>query len=270
MSLEAYRALVDGPVDVLLYRCGFAADSQMLATLRQQVQAEHPDWSEQDVKDNAKIRLDYEEYEHFATGNLNAVIDSILEGRKEYILYLSGSGNFREEVATILPYKGNRDPSHKPKYYKELRRYMLDKHKAIEVQGMEADDALAMAQWSHRDKSTVIATIDKDLDMVPGWHYNINSKETYWVDIDSANYFFFWQMLVGDSTDNIPGIKGIGKARATKALEHLKGDTAALQNVVVDMYRKQYGDFYVSAYNEVATLLWMIREQDKPCDFLIA
>lgn len=265
---EAYRALVDG--DVLLYRCGFAADSQIMARLKDEVAAEHPDWDEQSVKDNAKIRLDYEDYVHYAYGNLNAIIDAILEERKEYKLFLSGPGNFREQVATILPYKGNRDPTHKPKYYKELKDYMFSKHNAIEVCGMEADDALAMEQWAARDKSTIICTIDKDLDMVPGWHYNINSKETYWVDLDSANYFFFWQMLVGDSTDNIPGIKGKGKKRATDLLEHLKGDTQAMQQVVVDLYRQQYEDNYVAAYNEVAMLLWMKREEDKDCDFLIS
>lgn len=241
----------------------------MMGTLKQQVAEEHPEWSEQEVKDNARIRLDYEDYEHYAFGNLNSVIDSILEGRSEYILFLTGSGNFREEVATILPYKGNRDPTHKPKYYKSLREYMFTKHNAVEVNGMEADDAMAMEQWKNRDKSTVIATIDKDLDMVPGWHYNINSKETYWVDLDSANYFFFWQMLVGDSTDNIPGIKGKGKARATKLLEPHKGNIDAMRDIVVNLYREQYGDDYAAAYNEVATLLWMKREEDKPCDFLI-
>lgn len=262
---EAYNALVDG--DVLLYRCGFAADSQMLSSLRQEVAAEHPDWDEDSVKENAKVRLDYEDYAHFAYGNLNATIDGVLEGRSGYKLYLTGSGNFREGLATILPYKGNRDPTHKPKYYKELKQYMVDKHNAIIVHGMEADDAMAMEQWSHRDKSTIIATIDKDLDMIPGWHYNLNSKEQYWVDLDRANYFFFWQMLVGDSTDNIPGIKGIGKARATKALEHLIGDTQAMKQVVEEMYMKQYPDNHRDAFNEVASLLWMIREEGKPCDF---
>lgn len=264
---EAYNALVDG--DVLLYRCGFAADSQMLGRLKQEVAAEHPDWDDEAVKENAKLRLDFEEYEHFAFGNLNSVIDNILEGRKGYKLYLSGPGNFREGVATLLPYKGNRDPSHKPKYYKELKEYMYSKHNAIEVVGMEADDAMAMEQWKHRDKSTIIATIDKDLDMVPGWHYNINTKEQYWVDLNRANYFFFWQMLVGDSTDNIPGINRIGKVKATKALEHLIGDTESMKQVVWEMYQKQYVDIATLAFNEVATLLWMVREQDKPCDFLI-
>ncbi len=267
MSNEAYNALVDG--DVLLYRCGFAADSQMLGQLRQEIAAENPDWSEQDVKANALVRLDHEDYAHFAYGNLNATIEGVLQGRKGYKLYLTGPGNFREAIATLLPYKGNRDPTHKPKYYKELKDYMLSKHDAIVVEGMEADDAMAMEQWRHRDRSTVIATIDKDLDMIPGWHYNLNSKEQYWVDIDRANYFFFWQMLVGDSTDNIPGIKGIGKARATKALEHLIGDTEAMKQTVWDMYQKQYGDNAELAYNEVASLLWMIREEGKPCDFRI-
>ena len=59
-------------------------------------------------------------------------------------LYISGKDNFREKVATILPYKGNRDPLHKPKYYKEIREYLKDAYGAQVVDGQEADDEIGI------------------------------------------------------------------------------------------------------------------------------
>src|SRR6478609_6438642 len=45
-------------------------------------------------------------------------------------MFLTGKENFRDKVATIQIYKGNRDPANKPKYYSEIREYMISRHKA--------------------------------------------------------------------------------------------------------------------------------------------
>lgn len=242
----------------------------MKKELQDIVAKENPDWTEQEVKDNAMVRLDHEDYVHYAYGNLNKAMAIILEGRTHYDMLLTGQGNFREGVATILPYKGNRDAKHKPKYYNELKQYMFTHWNAELIEGEEADDAMAKRQWAKRDKSTIIVTIDKDLDQIPGWHYNPATKETYFITLDQGNYFFFWQMLVGDSADNIPGIDNIGKVRATKLLEPLFGNVEAMQQAVREKYEQQYPDDPIAAYNEVATLLYMIREEGKPCPWLLS
>lgn len=267
MANHASVALIDG--DVLVYRCGFSADSQVLRDLREQVRAEYPDWSDREVKDNAYLRLQDVDYVAFALGNTRTTIESIIEGRESYRIFLTGPGNFREKIATILPYKGNRDPSHKPKYYKEVKDYLINVWKAEVIEGMEADDMMGITQWAARDKSTVICTIDKDMLMIPGYHYNLNSKEQKWVDLDEANKMFFWQMLVGDSTDNIPGIKGMGVVRSSNLLDPLHGDANAMKEAVWPYYVKQYGDAASDAWNEVAQLLFIKREQEGDCPWLV-
>ena len=267
MSKEARVALIDA--DVILYRAGFSADSQVLAGLRQQVAEEYPDWDEQSVKDNAHLRLQDEEYLNFALGNTRTTIETIIDGRESYRLFLTGKGNFREQVATMQPYKGNRDPTHKPKYYTEIKQYMIDRWNAEVIEGMEADDAMGIAQWAARDKSTVICSIDKDLLMIPGWHYNIRDKEQKFVTLAEANRMFFWQMLVGDSTDNIPGIKGMGAVRSSKLLDPMLGDEAAMKEAVWEYYIKQYGDNAHNAWNEVAKLLFIKREAEGDCPWLV-
>lgn len=266
-SKQASVALVDS--DVVLYRAGFSADSQVLADLRQQVAAEYPDWSEEDVKENAKLRLQDVDYVAFALGNTRTTIETIIEDKESYRLFLTGKGNFREQVATLQPYKGNRDPTHKPKYYNEVKQYMIDRWKAEVVEGMEADDAMGIAQWAARDKSTVICSIDKDMLMIPGWHYNLKTKEQKFVTLDEANRMFFWQMLVGDSTDNIPGIKGMGPVRSSKLLDPLLGNVDAMKEAVWDYYIKQYGDNAHNAWNEVAQLLFIKRELEGDCPWLV-
>jgi len=62
-----------------------------------------------------------------------------------YKAYLTGKGNFREEVATILPYKGTRTAA-KPIHYQAIRDYLVKSWDAIIVEGAEADDFLSIEQ----------------------------------------------------------------------------------------------------------------------------
>jgi len=150
--------------DILVYRCGFSADSEA-----------KKDWGVEKYMD-----MDYPEK---ALGNTKAAITGVFEkleaDPKDALFFLTGAGNFRDKIATIKPYKGNRDPTHKPKYYNEIRDYLVGVWKAQMVEGHEADDAMAMAQWACPDRSTCIVTIDKDLNMIPGWHYNWVKEEMF-------------------------------------------------------------------------------------------
>lgn len=252
--------LVDG--DILLYRCGFAADSQ----IKNQFKERYPE----DGQDAMKAYVDSSEYLAFALGNTKSVMDELCSrfNGERVETYLTGSGNFREQVATLLPYKGNRDPLNKPKYYKEIKEYLLDRWQANLIHGREADDALGCRQWSAKDKSTIICSIDKDLDMIPGHHYNFVKNEYYYVRKPWADTRIFHQMLVGDRTDNIPGITKIGDKRAMDLYESVGGDLERFRQIVRDKYRDQYGPEWERAYAEVGSLLWIQREEGKECPFL--
>ena len=86
---------------------------------------------------------------------------------------------------------------------------------------------------------------DKDLDQIPGWHYNWYHDKMYHVEPHQANRFLACQCLAGDMTDNIPGVKGIGPKKAELILGGPKGMSGYLENVVEAYLEKGYtfGDF---------------------------
>jgi hypothetical protein len=65
-----------------------------------------------------------------------------------------------------------------------------------------------------RDYQYIIATIDKDLDQIPGPHYNYLKQVFYSQLEDAARLFFFQQCLSGDPTDGIPGCWKVGEGKA--------------------------------------------------------
>jgi DNA polymerase-1 len=183
--------LVDG--DILVYRVGFAA------------QKKQPD-GELEVLP-----------ERLACARMRDTYDGILAANpaKESRLYITSSdkSNFRNALYPL--YKANRKAP-KPLLYDVLRKYMVKSLKAIEVFGQEADDALGIEATKVPD--SVICSIDKDLDQIPGKHYNFVKAIHYQVTPEEGLRFFYKQLLQGDLTDNIPGIPGIGPVKAEAAL----------------------------------------------------
>ena len=90
----------------------------------------------------------------------------------DYEVYLTGSGNFRHEIAKSYVYKGNRKHVEKPRHLQHARDYMESKYKATISQGEEADDLIAMEAAKLNYKACV-ASIDKDMLQIPCWHFNI-------------------------------------------------------------------------------------------------
>ena len=134
---------------------------------------------------------------------------------------LSGPGNFRLDIAKQKPYKGNRDPSHMPVHYGAIRNYLIDTWGAQVVHNREADDEVSIRGWSgyRRKDLTVIATIDKDLDQVAGWHYDYMKKVFYEVSYTDACKAFWRQVLSGDPGDNVPGCWRMGVDRAQRIVD---------------------------------------------------
>lgn len=195
---------------------------------------------------------------HSVKQTLESILDVFEPSDKTRVL-LQGSGNYRNQVATIQPYKGNRDPSKRPQYFDEIREYLIEYKGAELVHGKETDDELATTQWANKDRSTCIVTIDKDLDCVPGWHYNYVKQEMYYVDLATANKKFWLQVLTGDSTDNIQGIPKVGPKTAEKTLEGIT-DWSEMHNAVLKAYENKFGSDAFKHFHETATLIWIQRE----------
>lgn len=273
-------ALID--MDVLCYAIGFAAQSnEHLLTPRDKRYIPVVFDKKKDLNKWVKERgiIDYEVVTTIipdpvenALHSVKVFINSILEatGASSYKGYLTGGGNFRELVAVTLPYKGNREGMVKPIHFQAIRDYLINHWNAEVIEGMEADDALAIEQtnhfkacYSHKDIQTVICSIDKDLRMVPGNHYNWNKERRDFVTEEEGMVSFFKQLLTGDSTDNIQGLRGVGPKTADKLLDSL--NLKEMLSTVGLEYAIREED-PEARLREDGALLWMLRKEGEYFD----
>ena len=80
-----------------------------------------------------------------------------------------------------------------------------------------------------------VVSIDKDLDQFVGWHYNPKKKIRYLISPNDAIRFFYYQMLVGDTADNVKGVKGIGPKKAERILANCETEEEMF-DTVRDLY----------------------------------
>lgn len=284
------QVLIDG--DILTYRVGFACQKTeyyIPDTHRGTIKLGHKKGEAKRLAiqhgykiDDIHSELVVDPIEH-CLHSVKIVVESIIVETKasSFRLFLTGSNNFREHLVDY--YKMNRKDAKKPHYYQEIRDYLMNHWDGEMNEDQEADDALSIAQWpvwkNTLDKTTCIATIDKDLKNTPGWNYNFVKKEMIFIDEDQANLNFYAQLITGDMTDNIPGLYQITGTKAlAKYLEPLAYcDTIRdMWMYVVTVYHEAFckidstldGDDWVAIeeaivvkLKETGILLWMRREE---------
>jgi hypothetical protein len=210
-------ALIDA--DIVLYRVGFTTNN--------------------DSVEIARARTD-------------DVLDGILvnTGATEFQLWLSDKleNNFRFQLSP--DYKANRI-AEKPIHYDAIKEHMIVNWGARFAYGMEADDALGINQdqsgyndFPHTGEfKTTICSIDKDLFQIPGLHYNFVKDEWNTVEPWDGLRWFYKQILIGDTVDNIKGCKGIGETKAGRICDCISSadGEGALFRAVLETYRSQEG-----------------------------
>ena len=169
---------------------------------------------------------------------------------------LKGKGNFRYDVAE--DYEGHRKAKDKedPNPALTKRRMQINKyayslgHHASD--NCEADDVVCIWAQEAKDagKHYVISHIDKDINMMEGWHYNPTKKLLYEVTEEQAWHFMCIQMLTGDSTDNIQGLKGIGPKKAEKLLHDIPNCDK------IDAVRKAWQDHHPEDWEDRMEVCW--------------
>jgi hypothetical protein len=242
------QLLIDG--DVLCYRAGFATDkTKYLVTYEsdpnvsdetfddakaaKDAAAKHDDariWSRREAEPEDKALM-------LVSVMLKDIEDHYAAENPTSVVYLSGVGNFRHGVATRASYKGNRSGSPQPTHMRAIREYLKSRG-AIVSAGEEADDMIARA--ATEKPGSVVVSIDKDLMSIPGRFYNFVTKEEVAISAKEASLNFYAQVLSGDSTDNIPGLPGVGAVRARKALLGCRNPAECWQ-VALNLYTAEFG-----------------------------
>ena len=207
--------------------------------------------------------------------------------------------NFREQVATVKPYKGQRF-NEKPDHYDNLTSYILNHWNSFIANGYEADDQMAIDTllYTKKELPCIICSRDKDLMQVPGWHFSwecgkqgqfgpmVVGKKGFLEEkvrdtgkklksgnpvlerkgVGGGELFFLYQLLIGDSTDNIPGCPKVGHKKAYEALSQDLSREAAYE-VVKEAYEGVYGEEWKTAAEEQGRLLWLQRYHGEVWEF---
>ena len=71
--------------------------------------------------------------------------------------------------------------------------------------------------------------------------------------------WLYAQCLLGDSADNIPGIKGYGNVKAFSLLKDISKEKE-MYEAVLEVYKKAYDEKADEYLQETASLLWIQRE----------
>lgn len=195
-------------------------------------------------------------------------------GAEFYIAHLTPAGSNkgrRGETAVIKEYQGARKDAEKPLHLLDMRLFISTCCNGQDHMSQEADDGMAQAAYlAHqrgREEYTVIASRDKDLNMVPGYYFCfIDNTVKYLSWDDSYGYIeklfteksekkkfkklwgrgtaYFWaQCLMGDTVDNISGLPqtvnpetgkkmSMGPVAAYNLLKDAKSDAEAKAIVV--------------------------------------
>ena len=204
-------ALVDG--DIVQYRCAWASNNDPVG---------------------------------IAIARTDEMIDQILNDTKAdtFEIYLSddSTNNFRYQIDPT--YKANRKNLARPVWYREIKEHLFDKWNAELSLGMEADDSLGIQQTKYNADSgldcntgeeSIICSIDKDLMQIPGNHYNFVKKQFHTVEFIDGTRQLYLQLLIGDTSDNVKGVMGIGPVKAGKLLNHITNKYQMFE-VVRDLY----------------------------------
>lgn len=152
-----------------------------------------------DVKDYIAMRLNYW---------------CDLTSDKEVVMCFSDYPTFRHDIHQ--EYKANRIGKRKPLGLRDIRTWVGENYITRVCSGLEADDVMGLLATGRLVPDPIIVSIDKDMRTVPGSLLANDQVET--VSPLEANRTWMKQTLTGDTSDNYPGLKGVGPVTAEKIL----------------------------------------------------
>lgn len=211
-------------------------------------------------------------------------------GATKIIVHLSANACTKGErylIAQSQPYQGQRNTGRKPDNWLHLREFM-EGYTGVEFTpkiwlNREADDGMAyVCHHAAKDFGLLHAvyTADKDMRMFAGLHIVWKTFQQVELPLDTYDlvgpdgkqygHKWFWnQMLMGDTADHIPGLKGVGEKTAAGWLKDTKDNDDGCR-VVCNAYRISKGQEWADYFVEQAGLLWMRTDREAAVDnFLV-
>lgn len=175
------------------------------------------------------------------TGAVKGVLNMLKSLRKQYpdspfaVVFDAKGGTFRDDM--YAEYKANR-----PSMPDDMRVQIEPLHQSVIalgfpllcVEGVEADDVIGTLARSSAaaDRPVVISTGDKDMAQLVDGHITlVNTMTGSSMDVEGVKEKFGvapeqiidYLALMGDSSDNIPGVPGIGPKTASGLLVGVNG-----------------------------------------------
>jgi DNA polymerase-1 len=152
--------------------------------------------------------------------SINSKLSSYLEllDAEDYILCLTDdTNNFRKSIAST--YKGRRSNIKRPLVLKPIRQWMINEFDAQIYPGLEGDDVMGILATNEHEGERVILSIDKDMKTIPGLFCKDVQTGIVEISEDEANYWHFYQTLIGDYIDGYSGCPSIGPVKAKEILD---------------------------------------------------
>ncbi|UCP08340.1 DNA polymerase I [Pseudomonas sp. MM213] len=180
------------------------------------------------------------------TGAVKGVLNMLKSLRKQYpdspfaVVFDAKGGTFRDDM--YAEYKANR-----PSMPDDMRVQIEPLHQSVIalgfpllcVEGVEADDVIGTLARSSAaaDRPVIISTGDKDMAQLVDGHITlVNTMTGSSMDVEGVKEKFGvapeqiidYLALMGDSSDNIPGVPGIGPKTASGLLVGVNGGLTEL------------------------------------------
>ena len=209
-------------------------------------------------KSNGSAQQRLYEGESLAIKHTKAWVNYFLDRISDPIIFcFSGISKktFRYDCAIEKEYKGqrkkdNNDYEGKMDDILQAMKFIQDNFVTILFEDLEADDVVAVLQ----DDNTYIVSDDKDLKQVPGYHYDHTTNNIFKIEPKDAVDSLAYQLLRGDTVDNIPGIPGMGDVKTDVFLQDKPTPRKILH--VLNKYQQEFGiiegtDRFVETWNLV-------------------
>lgn len=208
------------------------------------------------IRDNNKF-VYVEKTEDEIKDCCDSLMHLILSSSKatHYIGFVKGVDTIKARTSINPNYKANRSKE-SPQHWNFCKNYLISNWGAIACDNAEVDDYVNATRLNL--KGAYLVAIDGDLlglETFEKDHYNWRTFKWITVTKEEASHKFWFDMIKGQTVDNIKGIKGIGEVGANKILDGSTFPAARVLKNYIMVYGEQLGiDEYYKNYKSLKIL----------------